>query len=130
MGVLIALIGLGGVAVATLRKPSERTQAIVEHGLELYQASYCGVCHTLDAAGTKSIFGPPHNALSVIAGARISDASYTGTAKTAEDYIRESITHPDAYIVPGYAVSKYRMPAFINLSQENLDALVQMLLQQ
>jgi nitric oxide reductase subunit C len=26
---------------------------------------------------------------------------YKGTARTSEDYIRESILHPSAYVVPG-----------------------------
>jgi hypothetical protein len=55
---------------------------------------------------------------------------YTGEAMTAEAYLRESIVAPATYLVPGYEHTRYRMPAYINLSEPELEALVQMLLRE
>jgi mono/diheme cytochrome c family protein len=107
----------------------EMAKALYAKGLELYLKNSCGVCHTLGKAETKGQFGPAHDGLGVVAAARIQDPNYTGKATTAEDYIRESILEPQTYLVPGYGVSRYKMPAFTNLSQEDVDALVYMLSQ-
>jgi mono/diheme cytochrome c family protein len=67
-------------------------------GLAVYQTYYCGACHQLDATGSKGIFGPPHNAMGVIARARVMDSHYTGRATTAEEYLIESILDPSASV--------------------------------
>jgi hypothetical protein len=59
---------------------------------------------------------------------RIRDAGYTGTATTAEAYIRESILDPTINLVPGYEHTRYHMPAYTTLHHADLDALVHMLL--
>ncbi len=99
-------------------------------GLEVYRAQYCGVCHTLEAAETKGPFGPTHNGMASTAARRLEDPDYTGEASTAGEYIRESIIDPTAYLVPGYALSRYRMGAYTMLSEAELDALVEFLLEQ
>jgi hypothetical protein len=99
-------------------------------GLDVYRARYCGVCHALDAADTKGLFGPTHNGLGTTATQRVQDPGYTGKASTAAEYIRESIIDPTAYLVPGYEVSRYRMGAYLMLSDAELDALVEFLLEQ
>jgi mono/diheme cytochrome c family protein len=104
--------------------------ALIERGLQVYQQSYCGLCHQLDAAHTAGQFGPTHNHMGTTAALRIQDATYTGMARTAAEYIRESIVSPQAHIVAGYEHSQYHMPAFAKLSEADLNALVQMLLQQ
>lgn len=103
---------------------------LVQRGLQVYQQWYCGVCHQLDAAGTGGQFGPTHDHMGMTAGRRIHVTEYTGTAKTAAEYIRESIVNPGVFLVPGYENSPYHMPAFTNLNEADLDALVEMLLQQ
>lgn len=101
---------------------------MVARGIEVYGAQYCSACHQLSVADAHGIFGPPQDAMGVIAGARIQDPGYRGSATTAEAYIRESIVAPEAYRVPGYEVTHHRMPAYTSLSEEDLDALVQLLL--
>jgi mono/diheme cytochrome c family protein len=110
--------------------PETVDESLLTRGFEVYKGSYCGICHTLPAAQTAGVFGPPHAGIGVIATARIQDANYTGSATTAEAYLRESISDPEAYTVPGYAGSVHRMPAYTTLSDEDLTALVYMLLQQ
>jgi nitric oxide reductase subunit C len=100
------------------------------NGLDVYRAQYCGVCHTLDAAETKGPFGPTHNGMASTAARRLEDPDYTGKASTAGEYIRESIIDPTVYLVPGYGLSRYRMGAYTMLSEAELDALVQFLLEQ
>ncbi|GAB4409278.1 MAG: hypothetical protein Fur0044_02830 [Anaerolineae bacterium] len=98
--------------------------------MEVYKQQYCGLCHQLDAAATAGQFGPSHNGLGLTAEQRIHDAHYTGTATTAAEYIHESIITPKAYLAPGYEHTAHHMPAYGHLSESDVDALVQLLLQQ
>lgn len=102
----------------------------VETGLEVYRAQYCGLCHTLTAAGTTGIFGPVHDGIGTLAGQRIADPAYSGAATTAAEYIRESIVEPQRYLVPGYEAASQPMPAYDYLSEAEIMALVEALLAQ
>src|SRR4051794_7640612 len=84
-------------------------------GAAIFKSQPCGSCHTLKAAGTTGAVGPDLDKL-------VADAQAAG--KPLEDYIRESITDPNAYVVKGYP--KNVMPPF-NLPAEQLDALTQYL---
>ncbi len=116
----------------TATRPCDRTDddALVAAGLAVFREQYCGTCHTLDTAGSAGMFGPTHNGMCTTAGQRIRNASFTGSASTAEDYILESIVDPLAYVVPGYEGTRYRMPAYAHLSEGELDALVILLMQE
>lgn len=103
---------------------------IVAAGRELYRQQYCGVCHALGTAGTAGSFGPTHNGMGATAADRVTDSTFTGAASTAEEYILESIIDPGVYVVPGYERTRARMPAYTNLSEDDLNALVQLLLQE
>lgn len=116
-----------GTAAPT-RVPAPADAAVVARGLALYKENYCGTCHTLDKAGTGGIFGPTHNGMRATAEKRIHDAAYTGSATTPAAYVRESIVEPGRYLVPGYEQTRFHMPVYTNLSNEDIDALVQMLL--
>jgi mono/diheme cytochrome c family protein len=104
--------------------------ALVAMGLEVYHKAYCGVCHELAAAGTTGTFGPSHDGIGTIASERVTDPNYSGKAKTAGEYLYESLLEPEAYFAPGFGASMHRMPAFSHLSQADLDALVAFLLAQ
>jgi mono/diheme cytochrome c family protein len=106
------------------------TPAQVERGFEIYKQQYCGLCHQLDAAGTAGQFGPSHNGIGTRAEQRIHEARYKGTATTAVAYLHESIVNPKVYVVAGYENTQHQMPAYVHLSETDVDALVQMLLQQ
>ena len=47
-----------------------------------------------------NLAGPTLAGLATRAAASITSPEYKGEAKTPADYIRESITHPSAYLVP------------------------------
>ena len=99
----------------------------VELGLQVYREQYCGLCHTLTAAGTTGIFGPGHDQTGAIAVQRIADPAYTGGATTASGYIQESIVDPQRYLVPGYEAVSQPMPAYDFLTEEEILALVEAL---
>ena len=87
---------------------------LVALGEELYTAQGCNACHTTD--GSQGV-GPTWQGLF---GHEVTlDSGETVTADA--DYIKESIVEPNAKIVEGYQPI---MPAFPNLSDEELDAIV------
>lgn len=118
------------VATVVSAASGEGNAEQVKYGLEVYQKLYCGLCHKLDAAGTAGTFGPPHNDLGTVAAQLIQDPQYRGKATTAAEYIHESIVDPKAFLVPGYEQTPHQMPVYNFLSETDVEALVQMLLQQ
>jgi len=59
----------------------------------------CFSCHST-TEGTVLV-GPSLAGLATRAAALVADPSYKGAARSAPDYIRESIVNPSAYVVPG-----------------------------
>ena len=59
----------------------------------------CFSCHST-TAGTVLV-GPSMAGIATRAATLIGDSSYKGAARSAPDYIRESILNPSAYVVPG-----------------------------
>jgi nitric oxide reductase subunit C len=118
------------IAVAGCQRASADadTLALVRRGQEVYRTQYCGMCHSLSSLGTGGRFGPSHDGVGATAEDRIRDPAYHGTARTAEEYLRESIVDPSAYRVPEFAGSRYVMPSYRQLPDEDIEALVQMLL--
>jgi mono/diheme cytochrome c family protein len=125
-----ALTATGEVTSTGTSAASEEAvdPALVAAGLAAYRAQYCGVCHTSRAAETRGIFGPTHDGLSATVVAYFATGSYTGSATTPAAYVRESIVDPQAWIVPGYAATPHRMPAYTHLDAATVDALVAFLL--
>jgi cytochrome c oxidase subunit 2 len=86
-------------------------------GAAVFTQNGCGSCHTLKAANATGTTGPSLDELS-------KEAQKAG--KPLEQFIRESIVNPDAYVQPGFP--KGVMPkTFASLPAEQLDALVQYL---
>jgi hypothetical protein len=105
-------------------------QALIEQGIQVYKAAFCGSCHTLDVVGAHGIFAPTHNGMAATAAARIADPLYTGKATTAAEYLQESIRTPAVYLVSDYAATRHPMPAYTYLPAADVDALVYLLLTQ
>lgn len=103
--------------------------ALLELGKDVYRRQSCGVCHRLAAVESLGTFGPPHDNLAEIAGERIHEDRYKGPASTPQEYIRESIVDPLAFLVSGYQITRFPMPIFTNLSEQEVDALVYLLMQ-
>ena len=71
-------------------------------GKKLFAAQGCGACHTFTPAGSKAKIGPDLDNLA--AGARKANRG------SLDQYTRESIADPNAYVVPGFP--KGVMPPF------------------
>jgi mono/diheme cytochrome c family protein len=76
-----------------------------EAGQAVYLKAGCNACHAIRGVGTQGAVGPNLNQMGVVAEERIASDRYkqqvTGqpAATTGPDYIRQSILHPNAYIV-------------------------------
>ncbi len=103
---------------------------LIERGIEVYRANYCGSCHTLTAANTRGTFGPAHDHVATMAAQHLLLNSYSGEATTIEAYIRESIVNPIIFYTPGYEATNHHMPAFTHLPDDELELLVYLLAHQ
>jgi cytochrome c oxidase subunit 2 len=103
-----------------LRKQGQKLAAPPgEAGKAVFTNNGCGGCHTLTAAGTTQKTGPDLDKL---------PAEAERAGKPLEDFVRESIVDPNAYVEPGFP--KNLMPAtFADLPKEQLDALVEFLVE-
>jgi cytochrome c551/c552 len=87
------------------------------NGKALFASNGCGSCHTYKPAGSKASIGPDLDKLT----------QYAKQAKQPlEQFTRESIVKPEAYIQPGFPPNV--MPSsFASLPKSQLDALVSFL---
>lgn len=128
---LIAAIGvIGNVVVGCTPVTPQVDLKAAAAGKTLYHTLACDSCHGLDAVGSTRTYGPTHNHLRTTAEARIHAADYSGQATTTAEYIRESIVDPKAHLVDGYEHIRFGMPSFAHLSEHDINALVNFLMQQ
>ena len=85
-------------------------------GKEAFESNGCGSCHTFKPAGATGTVGPDLDKLPMFAQA---------AGKPLEDFIRESIVDPNAYVEKGFP--KGVMPPFNTLDDATIDALVKFL---
>jgi mono/diheme cytochrome c family protein len=89
-------------------------------GEQIFTAAGCAGCHQFAPAGSNGTIGPSLDELKTQAG-------NIEPGKSAEEYVRESLTDPGAFLVQGYPNA---MPAFEGrLTDEQIQALVDYLLQ-
>jgi mono/diheme cytochrome c family protein len=89
-------------------------------GEQIFTAAGCAGCHTFGPAGSTATIGPNLDDLQTAARTR-------EPGKSAEQYVRESLTTPEAFLVQGFGNA---MPSFEGrLTDEQIDALVEYLLQ-
>jgi mono/diheme cytochrome c family protein len=113
---LFALALAGCALLAACAEP--RATDPVQRGRQVYREKNCAACHRIGGDG-----GTEGPALTHVATA----AETRSPALTAAEYLRQSITDPGAYLVPGYPDA---MPRGLTrgLSDDDLDALVRFLL--
>jgi cytochrome c oxidase subunit 2 len=87
-------------------------------GKAVFASNGCASCHTLKAAGATGKVGPDLDKLPAYA---------QQAGKPLEDFVRESIVDPNAYVQPGFP--KNVMPPFASLPKDQLDALVKFLIE-
>jgi cytochrome c oxidase subunit 2 len=86
-------------------------------GKTVFANNGCGSCHTYEPAGSTAKIGPDLDKL----------PQYAEQAKKPlDDFVRESIENPSAYIQPGFPNV---MPPFSSLPKDQIDALVGFLTQ-
>ena len=94
--------------------------AQAKSGEQIFTAAGCAGCHTFTPAGSTGNIGPNLDDLASAAGDR-------EPGKSAEDYIRESLTQPDAFLAEGFGNA---MPSYEGrLTDEQVQAIVDYLLQ-
>jgi len=88
-------------------------------GEQIFTAAGCAGCHTFSPAGSNGTIGPDLNDLEAA-------ATKFGKGKPPEDYVRESIVDPGAFIVPGFGNA---MPSFQGrLTDKQIQTLIDYLL--
>ncbi|MEX0864229.1 MAG: cytochrome c [Acidimicrobiia bacterium] len=87
-------------------------------GQMVFLSSGCNGCHTLNQTPGNVQIGPDLTHVDALAGSRVDGLS-------AEEYIRQSLREPQAFVVLGYGP---QMPT-LALSDEEVDALVELLLE-
>jgi nitric oxide reductase subunit C len=85
--------GLPGVEVVVAGTPAERGRAVFEG------KGACASCHSRTQG--ELLVGPPLAGIARAAAERTGSADYHGSARSAADYLRESVLAPSAYVVPG-----------------------------
>jgi cytochrome c oxidase subunit II len=108
----------GGGAAAAARPGSPQQAA---EGKRLFTDSGCNACHALADAGSTARVGPSLDELAA-------DARRFGRGKSPEDYVRESIEAPDAFVVPGFPRGTMPSDYKQQLTPQEIDALVRYLL--
>lgn len=93
----------------------------IVRGQAVYEASGCGGCHVIEGISV-GVVGPALTNIATVAETRVEDL-------TAEEYIRQSIVNPEAYLVEGY--DNLMLKTFAEtLSDQQLEDLITFLLAQ
>jgi len=116
MGRLLCLCSVAVILVSIACTPEPVATDPIARGRQVYRAMGCATCHEPSLFNLFRPVGPRLNEAGLIGRKRVPGMS-------AEDYLRQSITDPGAYVVPGYPDSMPRGLAR-DLSPEDLAALV------
>jgi len=90
-------------------------------GASLFFAQGCGACHS--TIGPATAMAPTLAGVWDRAAARIAEDEYRGSANTREDYLREAVLDPCAYVVLGYTCT-CAPDVGLRLSSAEVDRLV------
>jgi mono/diheme cytochrome c family protein len=72
-----------------------------ELAVQAFQKGGCTACHAIPGVpGAVGTIGPDLSEIGAVVKARLEKGEYTGAAKTADEYLTESIEAPDAFISP------------------------------
>lgn len=125
LATMIAMIALinyqpsnTSIYVRNTKQLNELNAGNPDNGPAVFMANGCAACHVIDSLdGARGAVGPPLTRLGKFASER-------KEGQSAEDYIRESIENPNAYVVDGYPAGL--MPANLkgNMSAEEYKDLV------
>jgi nitrite reductase (NO-forming) len=87
------------VACGTSKPPAEEKTYTQAEVLSAFQKGSCATCHAIPGIpNAVGVVGPNLADIPAAAQKMLDSGSYTGNAKNPQDYIRESILNPDAFI--------------------------------
>jgi copper-containing nitrite reductase len=103
-----AELGMKGVLVIGTKQTSAQSQTTGQSSdphqaqvLAAFEKGACATCHTIPGVpNAKGAIGPNLGNIVLSAQDHFDSGKYTGTAKTPEEYIHESIVQPDAFLSP------------------------------
>lgn len=116
MGRLLCVCSLVVLLASLACAPEPVATEPIARGRQVYRTLGCASCHEGSLFNLFRPVGPPLDRAGLVGRERVPGMS-------AEDYLRQSITDPGAYVVPGYPDSMPRGMAG-GLSAEDLAALV------
>jgi cytochrome c oxidase subunit 2 len=120
--VALALV-LAVATVSFYSQPSPGADTRQSPGELLFLSKGCTGCHSIQGVATTGQVGPDLTSVGRVAGARVEGLS-------AAEYLAQSLAEPQAFIVPGYEVTTAgSMPDF-NLTEDEISALVDFLLEE
>ena len=101
-------LGMGGVLVVlenlsapVAQLPADPVLYTKELAISSFQKGGCAACHSIpDVPGAVGTIGPNLAEIGKLATERIEAGEYSGEAKTAQEYLFESIQAPDAFLSP------------------------------
>jgi mono/diheme cytochrome c family protein len=119
-------VDVAAYVASAAAKPGNDQGALASAGLaqattgeQIFTAAGCAGCHTFSPAGSNGTIGPNLNDLKAA-------ATKYAKGQTPEEYVRESIVQPDAFLVPGFGNA---MPSFEGrLTDKQIQTLVEYLL--
>lgn len=113
--------GVPGEDQGELAQAGRPRSPLVAEGRQLFDSAGCGGCHVLADAGTSANAGPRLDNLDIASRLR-------KPGMPPQEYIRESITDPEAFIVGGYPSGVMPTNYGKRLTKRQVDALVEYLL--
>lgn len=111
--------------------PQEIEEGVGDVAIGAFQKGGCGACHMIPGVpGAVGTIGPDLSTIGEVVEARLESSEYTGAAKSKEEYLREAITAPDAFLAPdcsGKPCVAGLMPASLAqaLSEAEIQAVVE-----
>jgi cytochrome c2 len=107
-------------------QPAASGKGDTANGEKLFASNGCAACHSFKEG--EKIIGPSLYHIGQTAASHVKGGDYQGHAKTAEDYVRESIVEPNVYIVPGFSAGIMLQDFGAKLNAQNIDDLVAFLM--
>jgi cytochrome c oxidase subunit 2 len=122
LGLLVAIAVVLAIAtfdMHTTEAPTVTTAA-APTGEVLFLTKGCSGCHTISGVSSIGVQGPDLTHLAAIAPERV-------TGLTAEEYVRQSLRQPQAFVVPEFRGTFVDMPT-LSLSEQEIESLITLLL--
>lgn len=115
--IVVLLVGATVAVYAIDLETGQESENAPVDGRVVFLTKGCTGCHSREGDSEKGFIGPDLTALADRAGERVEGLS-------AEEYVRQSVLDPQAYIVDGYGSQMPILP----LDTGELDALIEYLL--